>query len=199
VGSAAFVVVLLALTQLPAISRLSFSFRCLLFAVPAVAGASGAAIRVLWDNWDQPSVPLDLRPIGMTIALGFWAAGAVAALFLLEQIWVLGTLTDDNSAKLFGVRVSIGLLAGLTLNRVFPKLIQSNVPVQTEFSESHGQPIPARKPLENAPLTPPNRIVTVKVGACLRLISARPTFRPNGFKAVARLSVVTPEQRRFQK
>ena len=89
-------------------------------------------------------MPLDLRPIGMTIALGFWAAGALAALFLHEQIWVLGTLTDDNSGKLFGVCVSIGLLAALTLNRVFPKLIQSNVPVQAEFSESRGQPIPAR-------------------------------------------------------
>jgi hypothetical protein len=47
VGSVVFVVVLLALTQLPVISKLSFWFRCLLFAVPAVAGASGPVISAL--------------------------------------------------------------------------------------------------------------------------------------------------------
>ena len=144
VGSVAFVVVLLALTRLPAISSLTFWDRCLLFAIPAIAGASGAAIRVLWDNWDQRSTPLDLRPIGMTVALGFWAAGVVSALFLLEQVWVLGALTSGNWGKLFGACVGIGLLAGLTLNRVFPKLIQSKVPVSTDLTEKSGPPTSVR-------------------------------------------------------
>lgn len=139
VGSALFVVVLLALTQLPLLSTLPFWFRCLLFFVPAIAGASGAAIRVLWDNWDQRSVPLDLRPIAMTIALGFWAAGAVAALFLFEQMWVAGASATNDPGKFFGVCIGIGMIAGLTLNRVFPKLIQSNVPVQAQFAETQDQ------------------------------------------------------------
>lgn len=132
-GSGLFVLVLFGLTQLPAAMQLPFWFRCLLFGIPAVAGASGAAIRVLWDNWDQRSIPLDLRPIGMTVALGFWAGGVVCTLFLLEQMWILKTLTLDDSGKLLGVGVGIGLVAGLTLNKVFPKLIQSEVPVETEF------------------------------------------------------------------
>jgi len=107
----------------------------LLFISPALAGASGAAIRVLWNNWDRPAVPLDLRPIGMTIALGFWAAGVVSALFLLEQIWVAGSSAGDNTGKFFGLCIAIGLIAGLTLNRVFPKLIEAEVPVQIDFHD----------------------------------------------------------------
>jgi len=134
-GSGFFLAVLFSLTQLPALSSLSFWFRCLLFISPALAGASGAAIRVLWNNWDRPAVPLDLRPIGMTIALGFWAAGVVSALFLLEQIWVAGSSAGDNTGKFFGLCIAIGLIAGLTLNRVFPKLIEAEVPVQIDFHD----------------------------------------------------------------
>ena len=136
IGSAFFVVVLLALTQLPVLSVLPFWFRCLLLFIPAVAGASGAAIRVLWDNWDQHSVPLDVRPIAMTIALGFWASGVVAALFLLEQIWVAGPSAANDPGKFFGVCIGIGLIAGLTLNRVFPKLIRADVPLQANFTNN---------------------------------------------------------------
>lgn len=149
IGSAFFIVVLFALTQLPILRSLPFWFRCLLFFVPAVAGASGAAIRVLWDNWDQRSIPLEVRPIAMTIALGFWAAGVVAALFLLEQIWVAGVAAVNDPSKFFGVCVGIGLIAGLTLNRVFPKLIQSDVPLRAHFPDkqagSAGNTRPAKR------------------------------------------------------
>jgi hypothetical protein len=130
VGSGCFLTVLFSLTQLPALSSHSFGFRCLLLIAPAVAGASGAAIRVLWDNWSQSAVPLVLRPIGMTIVLGFWAAGVLAAVFLLEQLWVSGNSTNDTAGKFLGAGVTIGLIAGLTLNRVFPKLIQMEVPAR---------------------------------------------------------------------
>ncbi len=138
-GSVFFLAVLLSLTELPALSALSFWFRCLLLIAPALAGASGAAIRVLWDNWSQNAVPLELRPIGMTIALGFWAAGVLAALFLLEQIWVSGNSAADTTGKFLGVGIAIGLIAGLTLNRVFPKLIQMEVPVQMDFHANQGK------------------------------------------------------------
>ncbi len=137
IGSACFLAVMLSLTQLPALTYLPFWFRSLLLITPAIAGASGAAIRVLWDNWDQRAVPLDLRPIGMTIALGFWAAGAVSALFLLEQIWITGASAAGSIDKLFGVSVAIGLIAGLTLNRVFPRLIQAEIPIRTDVGETY--------------------------------------------------------------
>jgi hypothetical protein len=43
----------------------------ILFGMPDVAGASGATIRVLRDNWQQGAVILELRPVTMTVALGF--------------------------------------------------------------------------------------------------------------------------------
>ena len=138
IGSILFIIVLIALTQLPALRGLPFWFKSLLFFIPAVAGASGAAIRVLWDNWDQRSIPLEMRPIAMTVTLGFWAAGVVAALFLLEQIWVAGTSTTNDPGRFFGPCIAIGLIAGLTLNRVFPKLIQADVPTQVRFAEKGG-------------------------------------------------------------
>lgn len=141
-GSGLFLMVLFALTLLPALSHLPPWFRCLLVGTPALAGASGAAIRVLWDNWSQSAVPMDLRPIGMTITLGFWASGVVSALFLLEQLWVLGTLKPDDAGKLFGVGIGIGLLAGLTLNKVFPKLIQYEAPLETDFTKKSNRSRP---------------------------------------------------------
>jgi len=138
-GSIGFVAVLLALTQLPALNSLSRQLRCLLLIAPAIAGASGAAIRVLWDNWSQDPAPIELRPVGMTIALGFWAAGVAAALFLVEQIWVSGSLTKDMSGKFLGAGILIGLIAGLTLNRVFPKLVQIEVPVKMDLGRESGK------------------------------------------------------------
>jgi hypothetical protein len=130
-GSGLFVIVLLALVESLTSGSLSRSFLWMLFGTPAIAGASGAAIRVLWDNWEQRAVPLELRPVTMTIALGFWASGVAGALFLLPQIWVLGSsLNPMQGGKLAGFAVPIGLLAGLTLDKVFPKLIKYDVPVK---------------------------------------------------------------------
>ena len=138
IGSALFVLVLLALVESWA-SQLSRISLWMLFGTPAVAGASGAAVRVLWDNWTQQQAPLDLRPVTMTIALGFWAAGVAGTLFLLPQIWVLGTLEPAHLTKLSGFAVPIGLLAGLTLDKVFPRLIKYNVPLETASLEKTRQ------------------------------------------------------------
>jgi hypothetical protein len=130
IGSGLFVLVLMALVESWAsqVPRLSL---WMLFGAPAVAGASGAAIRVLWDNWEQRSVPLNLRPVIMTVALGFWASGVAGTLFLLPQIWAFGTLDAAHTSKLSGFAVPIGLLAGLTLDKVFPKLIKYDVTIGT--------------------------------------------------------------------
>jgi len=129
VGSGLFVAVLLALVEAWASQSLPRYFLWILFGTPAVAGASGAAIRVLWDNFERRDVPLELRPIAMTVALGFWASGVAGTLFLLPQIWVLGKLEVAQGSKLAGFAVPIGLLAGLTLDKVFPRLIKSEVPL----------------------------------------------------------------------
>jgi hypothetical protein len=129
-GCGLFVLVLLAVVELtsksPPVPRLSL---WLLFGTPAIAGASGSTIRVLWDNWDQPAVPLTSRPISMIIALGFWASGVVGVLFSLPQIWISGGIDAAQLGKLSGFAVPIGLVAGLTLDKLFPKLIKLDVPV----------------------------------------------------------------------
>jgi hypothetical protein len=130
VGSSLFVFVLLALVE-SLVSQLPRAFSWMLFGTPAVAGASAAAVRVLWDNWERRAIPLELRPVTMTVALGFWASGVAGVLFVLPQIWVLGNLDVAHAEKLAGFAVPIGLLAGLTLDKVFPKLIKYDVPVET--------------------------------------------------------------------
>jgi hypothetical protein len=138
VGTGLLGLVLVALVE-SLTSQLSRSSLWMLFGTPAVAGASGAAIRVLWDNWEQRAVPLELRPVTMTIALGFWAAGVAGTLFLLPQIWVLGTLDVTHVGKLSGFAVPIGLVAGLTLDKVFPRLIKYDVPLDPTSFERKNQ------------------------------------------------------------
>jgi hypothetical protein len=129
-GCGLFGIVLFGLVESLA-SHVSRGYLWILFGTPAVAGASGAAVRVVWDNWQQRTVPLELRPITMTIVLGFWASGVAGALFVLPQIWALKAFDSDQAAKLCGFAVPIGLLAGLTLDRVFPKLIKYELPPET--------------------------------------------------------------------
>lgn len=130
-GAVLFVAVLLAMAEAWHSDQLPRSFLLMLFGAPAVAGASGAAIRVVWDNWRQDALPLALRPVGMTIVLGFWASGVAGALFLLPQLLSLGTLQTNQASRLLPFAALIGLLAGLTLEKVFPKLIKVEVPMDT--------------------------------------------------------------------
>ena len=136
IGSALFLIVLLTLAYNlpPKVTALS---GFLLFGTPAIAGASGAAVRVLWDNWQQHEVPLELRPILMTVVLGFWASGVAALLFVLPQIWIAGDLQASQYYKLASFAVPVGILAGLTLDRVFPKLLKTEIPINTRFLTDH--------------------------------------------------------------
>lgn len=129
IGSLLFALVALALVESLAQGGLPRSGLWLLFGTPAVAGASGAAVRVLWDHWKQTNIPVDIRPVVMTVALGFWAGGVAGALFALPQVWLQSTLELVLLSKLAGFAAPVGLLAGLTLDKVFPKLINMDVPV----------------------------------------------------------------------
>jgi len=137
IGSLLFTLVALALVESLAGSLPRVGL-WLLFGTPAIAGASGSAIRVLWDHWKQTDALVDVRPIGMTIALGFWAGGVAGALFTLPQIWLLGTLDAQHLAKLAGFAAPVALIAGLTLDKVFPKLVRMDVPIDTSALRGHG-------------------------------------------------------------
>jgi len=127
-GAALFVLVLLILVELlaPQVSR---GRLWLLFAGPAVAGASGALIRMLWDARGAPEAAEELPPLTTVLALGAFASGAAGLLFLLPQLWILEKLTDASLLKLAGFAVPIGLVAGLTMDRVFARLIKIEVPM----------------------------------------------------------------------
>jgi hypothetical protein len=135
VGCGLFAAVLLALVESLSSQAPRWTL-WILFGAPALAGGSGSAVRVLWDHWQQPTAPVELRPITMTVALGFWASGVAGALFVLPQIWALGVLDAGRAAKLSGFAVPIGLLAGLTLDKVFPKLLKYDIPVHSAVAEN---------------------------------------------------------------
>lgn len=132
VGLVLFIAVLLAMGEAFQSHDVSRWLVWLLFATPAVAGASGAAIRVVWDQYSHDEGPaLKLRPVGMTMALGFWASGVAGGLFLVSQIVSLGQLEPTQAYRLLGFAALVGLLAGLTLDKVFPRLIKTDVPLDT--------------------------------------------------------------------
>jgi hypothetical protein len=134
VGCGLFVLVLWALVESLS-SQASRWALWILFGAPALAGGSGSAVRVLWDHWQQRSTPLELRPISMTIALGLWASGVAGVLFVLPQIWAQSGLDAGRAAKLSGFAVPIGLLAGLSLDKVFPKLLKYEIPLQNAIEQ----------------------------------------------------------------
>ena len=129
VGCLLFLVVLLTMVELLT-GPVSRGALRLLLGAPALAGASASAIRVTYDHWSDPQRELEPRPIVMTMALGFWAAGTVGLLFLLPQMWVLGTLDPGHVGKLSGFAVPIGIIAGLTLDKIFPRLIKVDLPIE---------------------------------------------------------------------
>jgi hypothetical protein len=133
IGSVLFALVLLALAEALHSDQTPRWISWILFGAPAAAGASGAAIRVLWDHYSRDQVtgpPLKLRPVGMTISLGFWASGVTGALFLMPQIASLGQLQATQAFRLLPFSSMVGLLTGLTLDRVFPRLLKIEIPVQ---------------------------------------------------------------------
>ncbi|SRR5260221_490364 len=132
IGSVLFVGVLLAVAEVWHTGQASRLFILELLGAPAVAGASGAAIRVVWDHWRADAPRVVLQPAVMTMALGFWASGFAGALFLVPQIVALGDLQADRAARLMPFAALIGLLGGLTLDKVFPKLIKIDIPLNVE-------------------------------------------------------------------
>jgi hypothetical protein len=98
-----------------------------LFVCPALAGVSGATIRLVFDL-RQGSVPLSPQSAITTGALGLIAGGVAGLLFITAQIATTepGTF-PRQAARLVPFCFLIGFTAGMTLDAVFRKLIATDV------------------------------------------------------------------------
>ncbi|MGE0471499.1 MAG: hypothetical protein AB7L09_16865 [Nitrospira sp.] len=104
----------------------------LLFFSPLLAGVAGSTIRLVFDA-SQGSSLVTTQTTLTTVALGLIAGGAAGLLFITAQITTApstgnGNIVSPEQARklvLFGIL--IGLVAGLTLDAVFRKLISTDV------------------------------------------------------------------------
>lgn len=99
-----------------------------LFVCPALAGISGATIRLVFDL-RQGSLPLSPQSAITTGALGLIAGGVAGLLFITAQ---MATATEPGvlpkqAARLVPFCFLIGFIAGMTLDAVFRKLIATDV------------------------------------------------------------------------
>jgi hypothetical protein len=99
-----------------------------LFVCPALAGISGATIRLVFDQ-RQGSLPLSPQSAITTGALGLIAGGVAGLLFITAQ---MATAAEPGSLPVQAARLVpfcflIGFTAGMTLDAVFRKLIATDV------------------------------------------------------------------------
>jgi hypothetical protein len=99
-----------------------------LFVCPALAGVSGATIRLVFDL-REGAVPLSPQSAVTTGALGLIAGGVAGLLFITAQ---MATATEPGAlskqaARLVPFCFLIGFTAGMTLDAVFRKLIATDV------------------------------------------------------------------------
>lgn len=122
--AAAFAMVPISLSDNPA----PWLATATLFVCPALAGISGATIRLVFDL-RQGSLPLSPQSAITTGALGLIAGGVAGLLFITAQMATatqLGPL-PKQSARLVPFCFLIGFTAGMTLDAVFRKLIATDV------------------------------------------------------------------------
>ncbi|MEB3210510.1 MAG: hypothetical protein VKL39_04120 [Leptolyngbyaceae bacterium] len=117
----------------------------LLFFSPVLGGVSGATIRTVFDL-RQGSLPLTTPSTITTIALGLIAGGVAGLLFISAQLTAIPAVPDVTDAvnstalataslqlqasqagRLVPFAVSIGFIAGLTLDAVFRRLLSIDV------------------------------------------------------------------------
>jgi len=111
-----------------------------LFVCPALAGISGATIRLVFDL-RQGSLPLSPQSAITTGALGLIAGAVAGLLFITAQ---MATATEQGmfpkqAAHLVPFCFLIGFTAGMTLDAVFRKLIATDV-LQTSSIEAKKKP-----------------------------------------------------------
>lgn len=106
----------------------------LLFGTPALAGAAGSLVRIVFD-WVQGAKRLAPQaPPLISGVLGAVAGGMSGLFFVLAQKIAIGDLQTKQAIILLPFVLIVGLIAGLTLDKVFPKLLSLDV-VKTEALE----------------------------------------------------------------
>jgi len=113
----------------------------LLFFSPMLGGVSGATIRMIFD-WREGPTPHTPQSAWTTAALGLIAGGVSGLLFISAQLSALPSGTDEvvarlqvaQASRLVPFALSIGFIAGFTLDAVFRKLTGLDV-VRTEAIE----------------------------------------------------------------
>jgi len=103
----------------------------LLIGTPLLAGISGATIRVVFD-WVQGTTTLKQPSLVRNAALGLVIGGITAILFITAQVFsnpaVLDqTVESETLKRLLPFTLSIGFIAGLTLEAVYSKLRETNI------------------------------------------------------------------------
>jgi len=105
-----------------------------LFCIPALAGAVGSLVRIVFD-WAQGNKRQVSQSSGViSIVLGAIAGGLSGLFFVLAQKIAIGELLPKQAIILLPFVLIVGLIAGLTLDKVFPKLLSLDL-VRTEAIE----------------------------------------------------------------
>lgn len=98
-----------------------------LFCIPVLGGAVGSLVRIVFD-WAKASKRLASQaPALISVALGAVAGGVSGLFFVLAQKIAIGELQAKQAIVLLPFVSIVGLVAGLTLDKVFPKLFSLDV------------------------------------------------------------------------
>lgn len=102
-----------------------------LIGAPLLSGISGATIRVVYDSM-QGTAKLRQLSLIRNAVLGLVSGGITAALFIIAQVFsnptaVGPTVESETLKRLLPFTLSIGFIAGLTLDAVYTKLRETNV------------------------------------------------------------------------
>ena len=130
-----FLAILVVMAHLSRSEKLGLAFSYSMLCLPAVAGAVGSLVRLLFD-WAQGNKTLASQPSPLISAsLGAVAGGVAGLFFVLAQKVAIGNFQDSQAVALLPFVFIVGLVSGLTLDKVFPKLLALDV-VKTEALEA---------------------------------------------------------------
>jgi len=102
-----------------------FLRKALFFGSTLLAGAAGAAIRMVFER-RYGSGPLVPPSIAITLALGMMAGALAGLLYFVAQPGSLD-LTSDSGLRLVSIVVVVSTIAGLTVETIFRKLLGIDV------------------------------------------------------------------------
>jgi hypothetical protein len=112
--------------------------KAMLFASMPLAGAAGAAIRMVFER-RYGSGPLVPPSIAITFALGMMAGALAGVLYLVAQPGNLNLKEMESSLRLASIAVVVSTIGGLTAETIFRKLLGIDV-LQAQGLGARGSP-----------------------------------------------------------